>query len=151
MSWAPIIGVIFIVIVGIAIIYKVHQRNLANTPTVLRVKRIGPRNRPDLKTGSFTVEVKSSRKADLLLNDIRSLPQIPSVATSCPADDGALYKLTFVDQNLTVIALPTGCRTVTVSSSPRVTYLANPQFWKDLRSATGKPIDPNIPDSQYYQ
>lgn len=123
--------------------------NLTPSPasdTGLVISRENSLNQPGVS--DFTLAVSHS-SAVILLDDIKrlkSVPGSPDAIYNCPEDDGVEYTLQFSAPDLMFTADATGCAWIHVNQR---TYFTTDSFWRDIKNATHKAIDPDTNDCKF--
>jgi hypothetical protein len=129
-------------------VYGHYKNRYEPSATSVVIARNNLGHQPGVSALTKTIHGPAAAK---LLNEVKSWKPLPTSSdpshpfvTSCPANFGLTYTLTFTNPSLTATADATGCQWVTVNDE---TYRSTDAFWKDVSKATGQPI---IPESIYH-
>jgi hypothetical protein len=92
------------------------NESFTNTqPDKLVVKRLDPLHQSDI---GFEKSIEDKAEVKKLYDKMLSLPSFPQGTTSCPADNGVQYELTFTHESKSVskaMVSATGCQGVTLN------------------------------------
>lgn len=109
------------------------SQSIAGAITSVHIVRVFGLRQPTIPPFEATSHDASAARS--LAQTIKNLPPFPSGPTSCPADFGVTYTLTFLSGSataMTATANAAGCQGLTIGGDSQVRWTATGPFWPQV-------------------